>query len=434
MPTSIDRGGEGSESVEKYRDRPRAELGRIARARGSGAFDALHSRDFRLYLFGLMVSLAGTYMQIVAEGWLVYQLTNSALSLGLVGFVVMVPLGPWTLVAGALADRIPRKTLLGIAQVGQILPPLVLAVLSWSGLVQVWHVIAVDVVMMAMAALDNPARQALLVEVVGPEDIDSALALSAAGINVARVVGPAAAGFLIRFVGLEGAFVLNGLSFLAVLAVVALMRVPRQEKPARQATLGLNLVQGGRYLLGERSIVGLLAMMAVVSFFVLPYQTLLPVFAQDILDVGATGLGFLTASAGLGAVVGALAVAGARRLQRGILSVVLIPAVAPFAAAFAFSNTFWLSCLMLAVVSGGVVALKTLNTVLIQQRTRDELRGRVSSAVVLINGATPRLGGLVAGFLASRVGAPFALGLGAVGCGVCGLLALAIVPWMKEKE
>ena len=398
-----------------------------------GIFASLKNPAFRLYLFGLMVSLAGTYMQVVAEGWLVYELTDSAFSLGLVSFVVMIPLGPWALVAGALADRMPRKTLLAVSQIVQIVPPLVLAALTWSGRVQVWHIVLVDLIMGAAAAVDHPTRQALIVDVVGPEELSNAFALSAAGANVARVVGPAIAGVLISSIGVEGAYVVNGLSFLAVLIALAFIRVPKHERPARHASVGANLVEGARYLLGERAIVSLIILMTLVSFFVLPYQTLLPVFARDVLAAGATGLGFLTSVAGLGAILGALAIAVLSRGRRGLLALALVPVVALLAAGFALSESLVLSCMILMLVSAGVAALKTLGFTLIQILTQDELRGRVTSILLLIMAATPRLGGLAAGYVASQVGGPVTLSLGAAGCLVCGLLAMAVImPWLRR--
>lgn len=397
-----------------------------------GTFAALKHPAFRLYLLALMVSLAGTYMQIVAEGWLVYELTDSAFSLGLVGFIVMIPLAPWALVAGALADRLPRKQLLAAAQAVQIVPPLVLAALVWTSQVQVWQVILANLIMAAAAAVDNPVRQAMVVDLVPSQDLDNAFALSAAGLNVARVFGPVVAGVLINTVGLAAAFALNGLSFLVVLIALRFISVPRHDRPASKESLRANLVEVGRYLAGERVILALLVLMTIVSLFVLPYQTLLPVFARDILDAGASGLGLLTAAAGLGAILGALAVARLHRGYRGMLAMALVLVLAPLTAGFAFSASMALSCLIMILISAGVVATKTLGITLIQVQTRDELRGRVTSILLLLMAATPRLGGFVAGYLASQLSAPIALGLAAVGCLLCGMLAMAtFMRWLK---
>ena len=400
---------------------------------GRPGFRALRHRNYRLYMFGLVVSFTGTHMLLVAEAWLVYRLTDSALMLGLVGFLTMVPLAPWTLVGGALADRIPRRRLLAITQLGQVLPPLLLAGLTFSNSVQVWHVVLVDLLMGALSALDQPARQAMVVDTVPAEDRDSAVALSAAGFSLARVAGPLAAGLLVAAFGEAVCFAVDGLSFLAVAAALAAMRLPPDPRPApRQRSLGMSLVDGGRYLMGEGAILTAIALIVVVNLFVVPYQTLLPVFARDILSAGAVGLGLLGAAAGAGAVLGSLAVAnlpGGWQLHR---AAVLALAASMAASGFAFSRSFLVSALMLVLASGLVVALKILAISVVQRQVRDDMRGRILSIVVLFDAGVPRLGGLAAGALASGLGAPLALGLGAIGCAVSGLLIRLRMPRQRE--
>ncbi len=397
---------------------------------------AFRNRNFRLYLFGLMVSLAGTYMQTVAEGWLVYQLTNSSFSLGLVGFLTAAPLAPWSLVAGALADRVSRKWLLAIAQIGQIFPPLALAALTWSGHVQVWHIVVLDLLLGTMATVDQPTRQALLADIVDPDELDDSLALMSSGFHVAQVVGPAIAGALIAFIGVGGAFAFNGVSFIAVLIALILIQARTRPKPARQLSLGSSIVEGAKYVVSQRAVVILIFLMVVVSFFILPYQTLLPVFARDIFKAGPTGLGLLTSATGLGAILGALAITNQSSLSRnlrGIVMIVIMIAAALLTVGFAFSQNLILAGVLLALIAGGVTALKTLGFTLIHLQISNELRGRVTSILILMMGATPRVGGLLIGFVASRVGAPLSLGLGAVVCLVFGLSAWGLfVPRLRR--
>jgi MFS family permease len=383
-------------------------------------------------MFGLLISQTGTYMQQMAESWLVYRLTNSAFSLGLVGFITMVPLIPWGLVAGALADRLPRRTLLAATQLGQVFPPLILAALTWSHQVQVWHVVVVDFMMGALAALDQPARQALVVDTTRLEDVDSAIALTASGFNLARVVGPAVAGILIATLGETVCFTINGLSFLAVAAALAMMHLPKCPSTTNQRSLGTSLIDGGRYLAREHLIFALIGLMIVVNLFIIPYQTLLPVFARDILSTGAVGLGFLTTAAGIGAILSSLGMANVPIGRRGLLVVLLVVTATGATLAFAFSRNFLVSCLILVLVSGAVVALKVLALTFIQRQVLDELRGRVMSVVMLFEAGVPRLGGLGAGFLAVRLGAPLALGLGALGCLVFGLIVSLLVPQLRH--
>jgi predicted MFS family arabinose efflux permease len=395
-----------------------------------GPLIALRNRNFRLYLLGLFLSLAGTYMQIVAEGWLIYQLTDSAFSLGLVGFITMLPLGPWALVAGVLIDRLPRKKLLVIIQVLQILPPLWLAFMTWSGQVQLWHIILVNFVLGACMVVDSPTRQAIIVDTVEPEILSSAVAITSSGFNVARVIGPAIGGLVIRYVGIEFAFLLNGLSFLAVVVALLKLQVRSGVKSDRPSSLKHDLLEGWRYLLGERTIMGLIVLISLVSVFVLPYQTLMPVFARDVLRTGATGLGMLTAAAGIGAIIGALAVHSQANLAshlRNLEAIGLVIAAALFTYVFATSSNPLLSAFMIVLISGSVVGLKTLGITVIHLQVRDELRGRVISVVTLMMGAAPRLGGLMLGYVASIRTAPISLGLGAIACLVCGVLALVMI-------
>ena len=395
-------------------------------------FRAFSHRNFRLYIFGLVVSQTGTYMQLMAEGWLVYRLTNSAFSLGLVGFIAMVPLIPWTLVAGALADRLPRQALLAVTQLAQVFPPLLLAVLTWSNHVQVWHVGVINFIMGALSALDQPSRQALVADTTQPEDLDNAIALSASGFNIARVIGPALAGVLIATLGETVCFAVNGISFLAVSAALAAMRLPKRQMTTGKCSLGTSLMDGGRYLVGERVILTLIGLMLIVNLFIVPYQTLLPVFARDILAAGAVGLGFLTTAAGVGAILSSFGVANLPPGRRGLLAVRLGVVAGVATLAFAFSWNFVLSCLVLILVSGAVVAIKVLAITFVQRQVRDDLRGRVMSVVVLFDAGVPRLGGLGAGYLTVQLGAPLTLGLGALGCLVCGMILNLLAPQLRR--
>jgi MFS family permease len=378
-----------------------------ATARPANAWGAFRSPNYRLYLFGLVVSQTGTWMQYVAEGLLVYRLTHAPLSLGLVGFLPMLPLVPLMLVSGALADRLPRRKLLVLVQFGSVLPPLGLAALTWSGVVQVWHVILVEVLMQAMAAVDLPARQALIADTVDPAHLDTAVAVSASAFNLARVVGPALGGLLVAWAGEAVCFALNGLSFLFVAAALLLMHVPPHKMSARQQSLGTNVVDGIRYILKERLLLATLAVSVAVGLLVMPYQRFLPVFALDILNVGDWGLGMLNAAAGLGAVVGAVVLAwllstwpGRRGRWILVLSLVL-----PFAlAGFSQARTFWLSVGLVTLVGAGVVAVRSLAFTLAQVTIRDDLRGRVMGMLTLASVSSIRVGELGIGILAERTG------------------------------
>ncbi len=381
-------------------------------------FHALAYREFRLYTFGLVVSQIGTYMQQVAESWLVYRLTNSAFALGFVGFVILIPLAPLTLIAGAIADRFPRRTLLFLAQIGQVFPPLVLAALTWSNQVQVWHVVAIDMVMSALTAIDQPVRQAFLADTVPSNGLSNAIAISATGYNVARVIGPTIAGIIITLFGEAICFGFNGLSFIAVAIALLAMRVSGRVISANRFSLKANLIDNARYLASERIILFAIGAIIIVNLFIVPYQTLLPIFARDLLQVGSLGLGFLATASGIGAIMGSLGIASVSR--RSNWSIVVLGLGAAIATVgFTIAQNLILACVLLVLVTAAVVALKVLAYTFAQNRTQNEIRGRVMSVVTLSDAGAPRLGGLIAGSFANIWGAPLALQLGAIGCVIC---------------
>jgi hypothetical protein len=374
---------------------------------------ALRHRNFRLYVVGLLVSQAGTYMQQVAEGWLIYRLTNSAFSLGLVGFIVLVPLLPWALVSGALADRMSRRTLMLLAQFGQMVPPLGLAWVIWSGQVHVWHVIVADICMAAFGALDQPTRQALVANTTDLADLDSAITISAASFSVARVLGPALAGSLIALFGETICFTVNGLSFLAVAAALLAMRLPAHSPVAHAKSLSASLLDGLHYVRTDPVLLALIGVLLLMNLFIVPVQVLLPVFARDILASGAEGLGWLTAGAGAGAVVGSLLMLRVSTTRPWLVISWLSGVMVIALLAFAVSRNFGLSSLSLTVLTGAIIAAKVLATAQIQGRLQDEMRGRVMSLVTLVEAGIPRLGGLGIGLLAGIGGATLALSLAA---------------------
>lgn len=381
-------------------------------------------------MIAMLVSQVGTYIQIVAEGWLVYDLTNSAFTLGLVGFVAMIPLGPWALVTGTLADRMSRKKLLALAQFGEALPPLVLASLIWTGNIQVWHVIVSSVIMGAMSTLDFTSRTSLIYSLVERDEIESGVALTASLMNVSRVIGPAIAGVLIAVIGTGMAFALNGLSFLFVLLVLAFIRAPQRPALQLRGSVLPSLIEAGKHIYGDRNILILITLMVLASVFVMPYQTLLPVFARDLLESGPETLGFLTAAAGVGAVIAAFVLGIQPPMpsrQRLRLALGLTLGLCPAAAAFAFSRDLLVSTLLLAVVSGGFVALRTISFTYIHLRTDDDLRGRMSSILQLTMVSTVRVGGLFIGSTASVLGAPVSLGLGALACFMLSLTTIGFI-------
>lgn len=378
---------------------------------------ALRHRDLRLFLVGQGISLVGTWMQQVALSWLVYRLTGSTAILGLIAFCSQFPTFLVAGVAGALADRWSRHRMVMVAQVAAMLQALVLALLVLSGGARVWHLIVLSVWLGIATGFDVPARQALLVRLVqGAEDLPNAIALNSSIFNAARLVGPAAAGVLIGLFGEGPVFVLNALSYLAVL--YALHAIGMRDPGVGGGGSVLRTMRDGfRYAFGFppiRAILLLLTMISVVGF---PYTVLLPVFARDVLGGDAETLGILSACTGLGALAGALTLAS-RPSVRG-LGVIIPRAVAVFGAALiglSFSRSTVLSAIVLVAAGFGMMtATASMNTI-IQTIVDEEKRGRVMSIYTMAFIGLSPVGALLGGALAERIGAPATVAIGGTAC------------------
>lgn len=382
------------------------------------ALRALRHRNLRLFFAGQGISLVGTWMQQVAMSWLVYRLTGSALVLGVIAFWSQFPALLMAPLAGALADRWSRYRMVFLAQSLSMVQALVLAILVLSGAVQVWHLVALALFLGVVSGLDIPARQALLARLVaGPEDLPNAIALNSSMFNAARMVGPAVAGVLIGALGEGPVFLVNALSYGAVLFALAALHVPEERAAAPAGSVLRTMRDGFRYALGFPPIRAILLLLALVSLVGIPYVVLLPVFARDVLGGDASTLGFLTSAAGLGALLGALALAS-RSTVRGLGRVIAL-ATALFGAglvAFAFSRTVWLSGAILVLAGFGVMmATASMNTIL-QSVVDEEMRGRVMSLYTMAFIGVSPLGSLLAGALALRIGAPATVLLGGSAC------------------
>ncbi|HXK09270.1 MAG TPA: MFS transporter [Vicinamibacteria bacterium] len=396
-------------------------------ARFSSSFRALRHRNFRLFLGGQIVSLTGTWMQQVALGWLVYRLTRSAFLLGLVGFAGQIPsllLAPF---AGLWVDRWSRHRMIVATQALSMLQAVVLAGLVLGGVVRVGHVVALSLFIGVVNAFDVPARQSFLVEMVGGrEDLANAIALNSSTFNAARLVGPSVAGAVIAAAGEGWVFLLNAVSYVAVIAALLSMRLaPRPRLRDAAAPVWRNLEEGIAYVTRFAPIRAILLLLALVSLTGAPYAVLLPVFAADVLKGDAHTLGFLVGAVGVGALCGALLLA-ARKSVRG-LARYIVAAVAAFGAslvAFSLSQRLWLS-LVLVFGSGFalMVHMASSNTI-VQTLVDDDKRGRVMSFYAAAFMGTMPLGSLLAGSLAGLIGAPHTLQLGGAAC-LLGALAFA---------
>jgi MFS family permease len=382
--------------------------------RGGQPLRALRHRNFRLYWSGQIVSQIGTWMQIVAQSWLVYRLTDSPLMLGVVSFAPLVPVIPISLLGGVISDRFPRRRLILITETVLLLQALAMAVLRWLDVIQVWHVILLSVVLGAAAALEQPARLALVADTVDKEDLTSAVALNSASYNVARVVGPSLAGLLLVWIGEAGCFLVNSASFVAVILALLAMRLPPWIAPEKRLAVGSGLVDGFRYVWNTGTIRGLMAIIALSSLLTLPYIALMPVFAKDVLHIGPTGLGFLLAGSGIGAIAGALVAANLHIRRRGLWLVgsnVVGPALLVL---FCLSRSFPASLVLIVLVGASNALRLTLATSLIQILALERFRGRLMSIFYLLSNGMQQAGALGMGAMAELSSVPWAVGVGAL--------------------
>ena len=363
-------------------------------------------------------------MQQVAQSWLVYRLTHSSELLGLVSFFGQIPVLLLAPIGGAVADRINRHRIVVWTQTSAMILAFLLAALTLTGLVRVWHVFVLGALVGVVNAFDIPARQSFMVDMVGREDLMNAIALNSSMVNGARVVGPAVAGAVVAAVGEGWCFLLNGVSFMAVIGGLLLMRLAPPKRPARAAGSAVaDIMEGFRYVARTAPVRALLLLLGIVSFTAMPYSVLMPVFADRILHGGAAGLGLLMGAAGVGALIGALSLA-ARNTVRGLGTWVATATLA-FGIAlvlFSLSRTFWLSVALLVPVGATMMVEMAASNTLIQVMVPDALRGRVMAVYsMMLMGVAP-FGALYAGSLAERIGAPDTV---ASGGGVC--LVAAVV-------
>ena len=394
------------------------------------AFRALRRRNYRLLFLGQGVSLTGSWMQQLALSWLVYRLTGSALLLGVVAFAGQLPGFVIAPIAGVLADRWNRHRIVVATQALMMLQATAVAVLVIGGWIQVWHLVALATILGVLTGLDIPARQALFLDLVDGdrEDLANAIALNSSLFNATRLIGPSLGGFLIARLGEGPVFAINAASYVGVLAALLAMRLgPPITAPAAGSVL-VRLREGFRYAFGFQPVRALLLLIAAVSLVGMPYVVLLPVFAEEILGGGARTLGLLMSAAGLGALGGALYLAG-RTTVRG-LSRVIVLAGFVFGGglvAFSFSRSLPVSMALLVVAGAGMMILSASANTVLQTVVAPEMRGRLMSLYTMAFMGMGTFGSLMGGWLASRLGAPTAVALGGVGC-------LAAAAWFETRR
>lgn len=400
----------------------------------SNALRALRHRNFRLFTVGQSISLIGSWMQQLAMGWLVYRLTKSAFLLGLVAFGAQGPTFILAPFAGVLADRMNRHRMVIAAQAVMMIQAFILAALVLSGAVQFWHVFVLSTLLGCASAFDIPARQAFLLEMVeNREDLPNAIALNSSMFNGARLIGPALAGFMIAQFGEGVAFLLNAVSYIAVLAALFAMRIQPRQIARNAGNILSNLKQGFRYAFNFSPIRDVLALVAAVALFGVPFSVLMPVVAVNMLHGDARTLGWLMSATGLGALSGALFLA-ARESVRGLSRVIPISATL-FGASlvgFAFSRSLPISMAMLVLAGFGMMVQMAASNTFLQTIVEDDKRGRIISLYTMAYIGVSPLGSLLAGAAAQRISAPITLGVGGAVCIVSAALFARQIPRFRE--
>jgi len=388
---------------------------------------ALAHRDFRLFWSGQLVSLIGTWMQSVGQAWLVLELTGSPLQLGLVTALQFTPILLLSPVGGALSDRFPKRRIILLTQATMMGQAFVLAALVWSGQVRYWHVAVLAAIYGLGRAVDIPARQAYITDLVGKPDLPNAVALNSLVFNGARIVGPAVAGLLIARFGVALAFFLNGLSFVAVLGALLATRTAGDPDPGGRLGIREGIWGALAYIARTPSAAFTLSLLVVVSILVLNFNVVVPLVARDVLGEGAHGFGLLMSSLGAGAVAAGVALAFLRRARPALWSLATAAAIlGAGTATLALVSHFATAALLLVALGCCQIVFSTGCNTTLQLDTPDALRGRVMGLYALANAGMTPFGSLLIGALAERLGVRAACALGG-GAGVVAVAALVVI-------
>ena len=400
--------------------------------RFSGAFPALQSRNYRLYFAGQFISLVGTWLQIVAQGWLVWQLTNSALALGVISAIGALPILLFTLFGGVIVDRFSKKKILVLTQIASMALALVLGLLTLLHIINVWQIALLAFLLGMVNAVDAPARQAFVVEMLDKEiHLPSAIALNSGVFNVARVIGPSVAGFLIAVTGVGWAFILNGLSYIAVIAAFFFMRIKEAVDHVHPHPL-LAIKEGVSYAVRHPLIKALLMFTGVVSVFGWSYMTIMPLVSETVLHQGAVGLSYLYTAAGAGSLLGVVVVSALGHKINPLIFILGGNAVFTTGImSFTFTTSFPVALGFLFIAGAGLLSQFSMMNVTIQKAVLQKYRGRVMSLHTLMFLGLSPLGSFQIGYFAEHFGPGFAIRLGA---GISFLVALIILKYRKKIE
>ena len=396
------------------------------------ALRALHSRNYRLFVVGQLISLVGTWMQSVAQSWLIYRMTGSAALLGLIGFAGQIPIFVLAPLGGLLADRLNRHRVLIATQTIMMVLAFALAALTLGGIVREWQIFVLASLLGVVNAFDIPTRQAFLAETVSRDDIVNAIALNSSMLNGARIVGPAIAGLVVAAFGEGWCFLLNAVSYLAVIGALLMMHVEQVPHPGAHVSAWESIIEGFVYSWNTKPVRALLLLLGLVSLMGMPYSVLMPVIASSVLRGGPNAYGLLMAASGVGALAGA-ALLTLRHNVRGLGRWVAVSAVCfgITLIAFSFSRALWLSTALLVPAGFFMMVEMAASNTLIQSMIPNRLRGRVMSVYSMMFMGMAPMGALVAGALAAPLGAPATVAIGGSICAVGGVVFAAGLPRLR---
>jgi len=382
----------------------------------SRSTSALAFRDYRLFWFGQLISLSGTWMQSVAQGWLVYSLTKSPFYLGMVAAAGSLPILLFTLVGGIAADRFRKRNLLLLTQALSIAPAVLLGILTELGIATVWQVALIAAFLGTVNAFDIPARQAFMVELVGKESLTNAIALNSAAFHGARMIGPVIAGLAIARIGLPACFYLNAASFLAVIVALSKISTSGEARVSSQGVLR-ELVEGIQFMRNQPDIYRIIIMIAIFSLLAMPFVTLLPAFAVEVLKTGSAGFGALVGATGAGALSAALFLALKSDIERKdrFMAIAAFSISLPLLA-FSFSTNFFQSLIILFFIGWGLVSFLATANSFIQLSVPDSLRGRAMSVYAFVFLGTAPIGNSLIGSAAGLIGTTYSVSISSLVC------------------
>lgn len=398
-------------------------------------FAALRHRNFRLFFSGQLISLIGTWMQNTAQGWLVYELTHSRWLLGVVTAVNSAPMLLFSIWGGSIADQHSKRSIVLCTQTAMMVLAFTFAGLVWSGHITTSEILVIAALRGLAMAFDMPARQAFMVEMTSREDLMNAISLNSSIVNGARVIGPSIAGFVIVRIGMAMCFFVDGLSYIAVIAGLWMMRLPKFVKPQRSSTAVAHVLEGFSYVWGHWRMRTLLILFSIVGIFGWSYSVMMPAFATDVLKTGAAGYGALLSANGVGALVGALTVASiGHRVSRRFLVFGGLWIFSGTLLLLAFVQSFYLALVLLAIGGWGMLLFFSTTNTLLQTSASDEMRGRVMGIWALVFGGMMPVGGLEAGAVSHQFGVRWTIAIGAIVCALAALVTWTIVKTRKTEE